>query len=180
MLKRRIFTMQAMMMATAIAVFSASGGGAKTPAGDDSATVKSRSVSSSTFDEAADNALQAMTKRAEELGIHGVAVVAFFESDSIRSWSSKMAVVGTMKNAPSKDNRGDNLLAIAYTKASEMAETLKASGTADRPPMTGEFGWQGGLIAKSKTGYWIAAFSGGPSEEDVKVSRAGLEKLDGK
>jgi hypothetical protein len=44
--------------------------------------MKSRSASSCGFYEAADNALRAMTKRAEELRIHGVAVVAFFEGDS--------------------------------------------------------------------------------------------------
>jgi len=27
--------------------------------------------------------------------------------------------------------------------------------------MTGEFGWSGGVIVRGKTGYWIAAFSGG-------------------
>jgi hypothetical protein len=43
--------------------------------------------------------------------------------------------------------------------------------------MTGEFGWQGGVIAKAKTGYVVAAFSGGPSEDDVRVSRAGLQIL---
>jgi hypothetical protein len=43
--------------------------------------------------------------------------------------------------------------------------------------MTGETGWQGGLIKKGKTGYLIAAFSGGPSESDVNVSQAGLEVL---
>jgi hypothetical protein len=58
-----------------------------------------------------------------------------------------------------------------------MAETLKDSGQAGRPPMTGENGWQGGLIQKCKSGYVIAAFSGGPSESDVKVSRAGLDAL---
>jgi hypothetical protein len=52
--------------------------------------------------------------------------------------------------------------------------------------MTGEFGWQGGVILRGglvlngKLGTWIAAFSGGPSEDDVKVSRAGLETLDGR
>jgi hypothetical protein len=35
------------------------------------------------------------------------------------------------------------------------------------------------VIAKGKHGYLIAAFSGGPSEDDVKVSRAGLEVLAG-
>ena len=61
-----------------------------------------------------------------------------------------------------------------------MAETLKNSGSAGRPPMTGETGWQGGLIKKGQAGYLIAAFSGGPSESDLKVSQAGLEVLVGK
>ena len=132
------------------------------------------------FDELADSALAAMTKRAEELNIKGAAVVAYVEGDSVKSWSSKMVVVGTLKNAPTEKSRGANLLAIAYSKASEMAETLKDSGNAGRPPMTGETGWQGGLIRKGKTGYLIAAFSGGPAEADVKVSQTGLDVLAGK
>ena len=127
------------------------------------------------FDELADAALLAMTKRAEELRIKGVAVVAYIRGDTVQSWSSKMAVVGSLKNAPTDKDRGANLLAIAYSKAAEMAETLKDSGSGVRPPMTGETGWQGGLIKKGKTGYLIAAFSGGPSEADLKVSRAGLD-----
>jgi hypothetical protein len=133
-----------------------------------------------TFDEAADTALLAMSKRAEELAIKGVAVVAYVEGESTKAWSSKMLVVGSMKNAPTEKNKGVNLLAIAYTKAAEMADTLKDSGKAGRPPMTGETGWQGGLIQKGKSGYVIAAFSGGPAEADVKVSQAGLEVLAGK
>ena len=129
------------------------------------------------FDEVADSALAAMAKRAQELKIHGAAVVAFIEGDLTQSWSSKMVVVGSMKDAPTEKGRGNNLLAIAYSKAAEMAETLKDSGHAGRPPMTGETGWQGGLIKKGKTGYLIAAFSGGPSESDLKVSQAGLEVL---
>jgi uncharacterized protein GlcG (DUF336 family) len=115
-----------------------------------------------------------MTKKAEELKIQGVALVAYIEGGSTRSWTSKMTVVGTMKNAPSDKDRGSNLLGIAYSKAAEMAETFKNSGSAGRPPMTGENGWQGGVILKGKTGYIIAAFSGGPSEADVQVSRTGL------
>src|SRR5215471_7565791 len=129
------------------------------------------------FDEVADSALASMTKRAQELKIHGAAVVAFIEGDVTQSWSSKMVVVGSMKDAPTEKGHGNNLLAIAYSKAAEMAETLKDSGQAGRPPMTGETGWQGGLIRKGKTGYLIAAFSGGPSESDLKVSQAGLEVL---
>ena len=129
------------------------------------------------FDEVADSALASMTKRAQELKIHGAAVVAFIEGDVTQSWSSRMVVVGSMKDAPTEKSKGNNLLAIAYAKAAEMAETLKDSGHAGRPPMTGETGWQGGLIKKGKTGYLIAAFSGGPSESDLKVSQAGLEVL---
>jgi hypothetical protein len=129
------------------------------------------------FDELADSALRVMTAKAGELKIQGAAVVAYIEGDTTRAWSSKMVVVGTMKNAPTEKNRGANLLAIAYSKAAEMAETLKDSGNAGRPPMTGETGWQGGLIQKGKTGYLVAAFSGGPSEADLKVARAGLEVL---
>jgi hypothetical protein len=129
------------------------------------------------FDELADAALMAMTKRAEELKIHGAALVAYIEGDTTKSWSSKMVVVGSMKDAPTEKSRGVNLLAIAYSKAAEMAETLRDSGNAGRPPMTGETGWQGGLIKKGRTGYLIAAFSGGPSESDVKVSQSGLAVL---
>jgi hypothetical protein len=82
-----------------------------------------------------------------------------------------------MKDAPSATDKGSNLLAIAYAKAAEMADTLENSGTAKRPPMTGEFGWQGGVVARVKSGYAIVAFSGGKSEDDVQVSRAGLAVL---
>jgi hypothetical protein len=122
-------------------------------------------------------ALAAMNKRATELKITGVAVVAYAQGDTIQGWTSKMVVVGRMKDPPSATGKGSNYLAIAYAKAAEMADTLENSGTAKRPPMTGEFGWQGGVIAKVKTGYVIVAFSGGKSEDDVEVSHAGLEVL---
>lgn len=136
-------------------------------------------ASAKRFDALAEAALAAMKKRAAELKITGVAVVAYAAGDSIQGWSSKMAVLGRMKDAPSETEKGSNLLAIAYAKAAEMADTLENSGAAKRPPMTGEFGWQGGVIARVKTGYAIVAFSGGKSEDDVEVSRAGLEVLKG-
>jgi hypothetical protein len=58
-----------------------------------------------------------------------------------------------------------------------MASTLKDSGSGVRPPLTGEFGWQGGVVARGKAGILIVAFSGGRSEDDVNISRAGLEVL---
>jgi hypothetical protein len=151
--------------------------GQSTPVGSGQSDTK---PASHAFAGVADTALAAMTRRAEELRITGVAVVAFIEGDTARSWSSKMVVVGTLTNPPTAANRGNNLLAIAYTKAAEMAETLKDSGRAGRPPMTGETGWEGGLIRKTANGYALAAFSGGPSASDLKVSQAGLDVLLGK
>ena len=132
------------------------------------------------FEDAADKALAAMKQRAAELDVKGVAVVAYAEGDSTTSWSSRMTVVGALKTAPSQNDRGANLLAIAYSKAAEMADTLKASGSGVRPALTGEVGWQGGVVARGKSGILIAAFSGGKSEDDVKISKAGLEILSGK
>ena len=43
--------------------------------------------------------LRDMRKRAAELNITGVAVVAYFDGDSIRSWTSRMAVVGSPRMA---------------------------------------------------------------------------------
>ena len=129
------------------------------------------------FDGLANTALKAMESRAQELKVNGVAVVAYAEGDNVASWSSKMLVVGHMVTSPSQNDKGSNLLGIAYAKASEMAATLKDSGSGVRPPLTGEFGWQGGVVAKGKTGILIAAFSGGRSEDDVKISKAGLGVL---
>jgi hypothetical protein len=130
------------------------------------------------FDVLADKALLAMKKRAEELNMKGVAVVAYSEGDTVKSWSSKMVVVGNLTVGPSqKSPAGENMLAIAYTKAAEMAATQKNSGSHVRPLLKGENGWKGGVVTRGKTGLLIVAFSGGPSEDDVKVSRAGLEVL---
>jgi hypothetical protein len=130
-----------------------------------------------TFEETADEALRAMKQRAEQLNIKGVAMVAAGAGDRVQSWSSKMLVVGAIKKGPSRDEPEMNLLAIVYSKAAEMADTLKASGSGVRPPVRGEYGWQGGIIARGKTGYLLAAFSGGSGTDDVKAAQAGLEIL---
>src|SRR5947209_1796215 len=72
------------------------------------------------FDKTADEALTAMRKRAEELKIGGVAVVAFMPGQTLQSWSSKMVVVGRYKDLPTATDKGANLLGIAYAKAAEM------------------------------------------------------------
>jgi hypothetical protein len=134
-------------------------------------------AASAAFDPAGTAALKAMKNRADALHVIGVAVVAYAAGDTVTSWSSRMQVVGNMIKAPSATDKGSNLLGIAYAKASEMAATLKDSGTAGRPPLTGEFGWQGGVVAKGRTGILIAAFSGGRSDDDVAISRAGIAVL---
>jgi hypothetical protein len=135
--------------------------------------------SGSSFEGPANAALSAMRTRAGELRVTGVAVVAFAEGETVTSWSSKMLVVGNMTKPASQTDKGSNLLAIAYAKATEMASTLKDSGSGSRPVLVGEVGWQGGVVVQGKTGILIAAFSGGHSEDDVKISKAGLAILAG-
>jgi len=127
------------------------------------------------FDAVADKSLLAMKKRAEELNVKGVALVAYAEGETVQAWTSKMVVVGRLADGQGPNKKGNNLLGIAYTKAAEMADTLKDSGSKVRPPMNGEYGYQGGLVTKGKTGILIVAFSGGPSEDDLKVSHAGMD-----
>jgi len=85
-----------------------------------------------------------------------------------------MAVVGQMKKEGAAGKSGSNFLAIAYSKAAEMADTLENSGGGKRAPLTGEFGWQGGVIGAVKSGHVIVSFSGGKADEDVQVSKVGL------
>jgi hypothetical protein len=129
------------------------------------------------FDATADRAIAAMKKRAEDLHVMGVAVVAYSPGDSVTSWSSKMIVVGHMSDEPTASKKGSNLLGIAYAKAAEMASTLKDSGSGVRPLMTGEYGWHGGVVGKGRNGTIIAAFSGGRDADDLSVSKTGLAVL---
>jgi hypothetical protein len=148
------------------------------PAAPESAPATPSVSPVSDFETPASAALEAMKTKAAELHVQGVAVVAYAPGDTIASWSSKMEVVGRMIEPISDHNtKGSNLLGVAYAKASEMASTLMDSGKAARVPMTGEFGWQGGVVAKGATGTLIVAFSGGRSEDDVSISRAGLAVL---
>lgn len=129
------------------------------------------------FNRTADRALEVMMQQANKQGIKGVALIAYFDGEEIQSWQSKMIVIGKRKDPPDAVSPGANLLAIAYAKAAEAADTLKPSGSAGRTLMTGEYGWSGSVIRKAKHGYWIAAFSGGKSEDDVNVSNRGLDAI---
>jgi hypothetical protein len=117
-------------------------------------------------------ALELMEKKAREISIIGVAIVGYIPGDKTSTWVTKMKVVDVLANAKS------NYLAIAYSKAAEMASTLQNSGIdKSRPILSGEFGYQGGLIRKIEGGYIIVVFSGGTSEQDLQVSEVGLNAL---
>ena len=120
----------------------------------------------------ADAALAIMEKKANELSIQGAAIVGFIPGELTSSWMTKMKVVNVLYTDKI------NYLAIAYTKASDMAVTLQNSGIdKTRKPLQGELGYQGGLIKKIKNGYIIAVFSGGKTAQDLQVAQEGLNAL---
>ena len=118
------------------------------------------------------DALELMEKKARELSIIGVAIVGYIPGDKTITWVTRMKVVDVLTNTKS------NYLAVAYSKAAEMASTLQNSGIdKSRPILSGEFGYQGGLIRKIEGGYIIVVFSGGSSEQDLQVSEVGINAL---
>ena len=118
-----------------------------------------------------DACLEAMASAAGEMSLKGACVMAYIPGVVADTWVSKMRVVGALQNGSA------NFLAIAYTKASEMADTFKESGSGVREPVHGEFGYQGGVITKIDSGYILAVFSGGSGEQDVEIARKGLDLL---
>jgi hypothetical protein len=123
------------------------------------------------FMKQADKSLALIEQAAQKISIKGVAVIAFIPGDVTVSWNSKMKVVGNLTSGKS------NLLGIAYTKASEMADTHRDSGSKIREIYSGELGYQGGLIKKVNSGYILAVFSGGSGEQDLEVAKIGLDWL---
>lgn len=119
----------------------------------------------------ADECLSIIEKAAQKLSITGAAMIAFIPGDVSESWISKMKVIGRLANDEA------NFLAIAYAKASEMAVTHKDSGNGERKDITGEFGWQGGVIIKVDSGYLVGTFSGGTGQQDADVAKEGLDWL---
>ena len=119
----------------------------------------------------ADACLALIEQEAQKIPMQGVAMVAYIPGDKTQSWTSKMKVVGKLA-----DDKA-NLLAIVYTKAGEMAVTLQDSGDESRKEITGELGYRGGTIVKIDSGYLMAAFSGGPADDDLAVAQKGLDWL---
>jgi hypothetical protein len=130
---------------------------------------KSSKKSEKIFFRHADQCLQQIEVAARKISIKGVAIIAFIPGDTTKTWISKMKVVDNLTSGKS------NLLGIAYTKASEMADTHLNSGSKSREIYSGELGYQGGLIKKVRSGYLLAVFSGGSGEQDIQVANVGLE-----
>ena len=114
-------------------------------------------------------ALRAMADRAQAIGVQGAAIVAWATLSPARQWTSHLHIVGSMTNGTS------NLIAIAYSKAAEMADTLIDSGSEIRPPLRGEFGYKGGVIRPLAGGHILAVFSGATGEQDVDISLAAFQ-----
>jgi len=123
------------------------------------------------FSKYASECLLVMDQAARDMSVKGVALVAFIPGDTTTSWTSNMIVVGALRNSSA------NYLAIAYSKAAEMADLYKDSGSGTREVLHGEFGYQGGIIKKIDSGYILAVFSGASGEQDVEIAQAGLDCL---
>lgn len=125
--------------------------------------------SEKTFITHADEALALMTKEALNMDIKGVGIVCYIPGNETKSWISKMIVVKTT------GTQKQNFIAVAHSKAAEMAETLINSGSNIRETKMGEFGYIGGVIKKIDSGYLLATFSGATGEQDVEVSTKVLD-----
>ena len=112
-----------------------------------------------------------MKQEALRMNIKGAGLVCFIPGDKTQSWVSKMIIVGAT------GTESHNFIAIANSKASEMAETLQNSGSKLRPVKVGEFDYIGGAIKKIESGYILATFSGASGEDDLAVSQKGLDWL---
>ncbi|WP_100610759.1 hypothetical protein [Confluentibacter lentus] len=132
---------------------------------------KDQKKSEKTFIKYADEALKLMTQEALKMDIKGVGIVCYIPGNETKSWISKMIVVKTT-GTPKQ-----NFIAVAHSKAAEMAETLINSGSNIREIKTGEFGYIGGVIKKIDSGYLLATFSGATGEQDVEVATKVLDWL---
>lgn len=136
------------------------------------ATAQDAAAGGERFTAAAGRALDAMVKEAENRKMKGVAAIAFVPGDKTLDWHSRMRVVDSLVQGKA------NVLAIAYCKLSEMADTLQDSGGKLRPPLHGELGYRGGAIRKVPGGHLLAAFSGGKDTDDLAVAMIGLDSLE--
>jgi hypothetical protein len=126
------------------------------------------------FNEKVEWCLDVMENCARDIGVKGVAVLAWLAEENGIQWIGRMRVID-MAFAEVPNEKGYNCIGIAWSKAAEMMATKQNSGTMDRVYMNGEVGYQGGAINKIGNGYLAAAFSGAASDVDFKISLAGIK-----
>lgn len=130
------------------------------------------------FDFKVEAVLDVMEKSARSINAKGVAVLAWLDDEKTCQWVGRMRVVDAAV-AENPNEKGYNLVAVAWSKAAEMMATKQNSGTTKRDYLYGELGYQGGAIKKVGNGYLVAAFSGATSEEDFKISEEGIKAFIG-
>ena len=103
------------------------------------------------FDRASGKILDEMCRVADDNNMQGAAVLAFIPSIPAKSWRSR-AQAATSFITGGKSN----VLAIAYAKAAQMADTLRNSGDLVRPRLRGEYNYQGGALFAGlvRVTYW--------------------------
>lgn len=118
-------------------------------------------------------ALADMKTKAIQMGIQGVATASVLNKGETDDWIGEMKVIGT----PYNQEEGSNLIAIAWSKCSEVIATGADSGNPDHKKMTGELGYAGGVYDEFDGCKMAFAFSGASTEDDLKVARYGIERL---
>ena len=129
------------------------------------------------FQSVASKIILEMEYHAKKLGVKGVIVVASMDTAG-SSWVSQMKAVSAMKKIPEHPEKesypGYNFIGIAYSKAAEMADTKINSGSKVRPAYQGEFGYEGGMIEKTDSGFILTVFSGATGEQDFEIATVGM------
>lgn len=123
------------------------------------------------FIENADKCLDIIHHAANKLPIQGAVVIAYVPGEVTKSWISKMKIVGCYTNEHM------NFLSVASSKIAEMATTLSTEKRTSEKLLKGEWGYQGKVIQKVKSGYLLAAFSGGSAAQDAAVAQKGMDWL---
>ncbi len=126
-------------------------------------------------------ALAEMCKQAQSMGVQGVAAVMVENDPTV--WRPQFQSVGRFEREPDKvghgpEDTGTNYFAVVAAKLAEMVSTSLDSGSAGRPPKTGEVAYKGGIVRPGVFGNrHFAAFSGGTPEQDLIIARKGLFTL---
>jgi len=131
------------------------------------------------------NALAAMDLTAQQMGITGVSAVLVVERKTFgqKPLLPQFGITGRFERQPDPvgrqdpDDKGTNYLSVVWAKIAEMFATLQDSGTTDRIPRVGEYGYRGGKVVVTNDYVYFTAFSGAKPEQDYAVAEAGMTVL---